>query len=101
MKQFLKFNYNLKDPTIYKVKNSIKIKDQNNKYILCQTANVQELEEIYQIINQDNLIQIFYEIVKNINGQLYSPYNDKNYVLLLCKKNTTNEISNPIRLKKI
>ena len=87
MKIFLKYNYNLKDPTIYKVKNNIKVKDERTRYLLCPIYKIEELEEIYQLLEQEHLQKYFYKINKNIDGQLYSTYKETNYVLLTTSNN--------------
>lgn len=97
MKQFLKYNYNLKEPTVYTVNHIVKIKDLDNRYLLCPVMKPKELEEVYYLLNKENISDRFYEINKNINGQLYSYYNDTNYVLLTCKKNMQKN-DHPIRL---
>lgn len=97
MKYFLKYNYNLKDPTIYKVKNSIRIKDGEKRYILCETDKLDELENINQIIEQEHLRERFYYIQKSKDNQLYSILNGHNYVLLETHKIKEN-LSSPIKL---
>ncbi len=87
MKQFLKYNYNLQTPTIYKVKNDIKIKDGNNRYLLCPVINTTEVEELYRLLNYEKISNLFFSINKNKNGKLYSNYNGINYVLLTCINN--------------
>lgn len=99
MKNFLKYNYNLKNPTIYRVKNNIKIKDENNRYLLCPVFKTDELEEIFRLLEDEKLQKYFYKINKNINGQLYSTLKEVNYVLLTTHKKMYTRNS-PIALQK-
>lgn len=87
MKHILKYNYNLMNPTIYKVNGEIRIKDGDEKYFLHPIKNTKELEEIYRLLMDEGLEEFYYKIIKTKNEKLYITYNGIHYVLLNHQKN--------------
>ena len=71
--------YNLNDINIYKNKDYIKIKEDNKEYILYKIYNPQRIIEINNILKNQTE---YYKIVKNINNEIITIYQDKYYVLL-------------------
>ena len=71
--------YNLKDINIYKKRDYIKIKEDNKEYILYKIYNPQRIIEINNILKNQTE---YYKIVKNINNEIITIYQDNYYVLL-------------------
>ena len=76
--------YNLKDINIYKNKDFIKIKEDNKEYILYKIYNPQRVIEINNILKNQTE---YYKIVKNINNEIITLYQDNYYVLLEINNN--------------
>lgn len=92
MKHILKYNYNLINPTIYKVNGEIRIKDGNEKYLFQPIKNIKELEEIHKLLIDEGLEDFYYKIIKTKSGKLYITYNSTHYVLLNHPKNKQEKI---------
>ena len=73
------YMYNLNDINIYKNKDYIKIKEDNKEYILYKIYNPQRIIEINNILKNQTE---YYKIIKNINNEIITIYQDNYYVLL-------------------
>lgn len=93
MKQVLKYYYNLKKPTVYKHNNEIKIKDAQDRYILTQFEKINELNDIYNLIHDENIENNYNKIVTTVNGGLYCQHKNEKYVLLKISKNKERQTS--------
>ena len=67
------YMYNLKDINIYKNRDYIKIKEDNKEYILYKIYNPQRIIEINNILKNQTE---YYKIVKNINNEIITIYED-------------------------
>lgn len=95
MKQFLRYNYNLNNPTIYRVNNEIRIKDEDKRYILQPVHRFDELEEIYTLLKHEKIEEYYYKIIKTKTGNLSALFKEKNYVLLDCSEETSKVKNKP------
>lgn len=96
MKHILKYNYNLSNPTIYKVKNEIRIIDNNSRYILYPISDLGALNDIDALLNKENIVNNYHKIIKTIDNRMNIAIKNENYVLLEYNKNT-----NPIKSENI
>lgn len=85
--------YNLNNINIYKSKEYIKIKQNNKEYILYQINNPKRIIEINEILNNKTE---YYKIIKNINNELITIYQNNYYVLLEINNNYQIQSSNII-----
>lgn len=85
--------YNLNNINIYKSKEYIKIKQNNKEYILYQINDPKRIIEINEILNNKTE---YYKIIKNINNELITIYQNNYYVLLEINNNYQIQSSNII-----
>ena len=71
--------YNLNCINIYKNKDYIKIKENNKEYILYKIYNPKRVIEINEILKNQTE---YYKIIKNINNEIITFYQNEYYVLL-------------------
>lgn len=76
--------YNLNNINIYKSKEYIKIKQNNKEYILYQINDPKRIMEINEILNNKTE---YYKIIKNINNEIITIYQNNYYVLLEINNN--------------
>lgn len=85
--------YNLNNINIYKSKDYIKIKQNNKEYILYQINDPKRIIEINEILNNKTE---YYKIIKNINNEIITIYQNNYYVLLEINNNYQIQSSNII-----
>lgn len=85
--------YNLNNINIYKSKDYIKIKQNNKEYILYQINDPKRIIEINEILNNKTE---YYKIIKNINNEIITTYQNNYYVLLEINNNYQIQSSNII-----
>lgn len=85
----LKYNYNLKNPTVYRQNTEIKIKDGQDRYNLIPFKKINELNDIYNLIHNEKIENIYNEIIATTNGNLYCDYQSEKYVLIKIEKEIT------------
>lgn len=86
MKIALMYNYDIENPTIYRVGNQIHVKSKNNRYILLPIKSSKEIFEIYTILKQNQLNNQYYEFVMTKSNNLTIIYAGVEYVLLKITK---------------
>lgn len=75
----IKYYYNLNDLYIFTYKNKKYIKSNNKIYQFCEVHNISETLEAYKITNK---YQEYEKILLNKEGQVFTKYNNKVYVLI-------------------
>ena len=91
--------YNLNDINIYKNKDFIKIKEDNKEYILYKIYNPQRVIEINDILKNQTE---YYKIIKNINNEIITIYQDnitKGYAVL--KSSNTEEFIGKYKIESV
>ena len=85
--------YNINNINIYKNKDFIKIKQNNKEYVLYQINDPKRIIEINEILNNKTE---YYKIIKNINHEIITTYQNNYYVLLEINNNYQIQSSNII-----
>ena len=85
--------YNINNINIYKNKDFIKIKQNNKEYILYQINDLKRIIEINEILNNKTE---YYKIIKNINHEIITTYQNNYYILLEINNNYQIQSSNII-----
>ena len=80
--------YNLNNISIYKKKNKISIKYNDERYIFKKIVNERRIFEIHSILNNKTE---YYKIIPNIYNNIITEYNGNKYILL--NENTNHEIN--------
>ncbi len=95
MKNTIMYYYDLNDVILSKINGINYVRSKNKIYIFSEIYNINEIYEIYNLLsNKKN----YYKIIKNRMGDIVTPYNNKNYILM---EKETKKISNipPIIVK--
>lgn len=82
MKILLMYNYNMYEPTIYRVDNQTYIKDKQKRYLLYEVQSEEELNELYILLNKYFPKNNLYKIVKTKSNALFVQYYNKKLVLI-------------------
>ena len=101
MKTAIMYYYDIDNPTIYKIRQVVHIKDRNSRYIVQPIQSDALLNEIYTILVNNDKINQYYEIMPTKNKQLSFSHNGVKFALIKIKKNTRNyeqDIINPTGL---
>ncbi len=77
MKSLLMYNYNFKNPIIYKEKERYYIKENNDTYLLKNISNVS-----IKLIDEANNDKTYYKTIKNKSGEYIINYKNVNYILV-------------------
>lgn len=85
--------YNINNINIYKNKDFIKIKQNNKEYVLYQINDPKRIIEINEILNNKTE---YYKIIKNINHEIITTYQNNYYILLEINNNYQIQSSNII-----
>lgn len=83
MQDMLRINYNLKQNKILNEDGKTYVKNNQNIYILEEVyGNIDRLKLVHNIITTHKWKDLFYEIILNNNGNLFTEYKNKKYCLL-------------------
>ena len=82
MKILLMYNYNMYEPTIYRVDNQTYIKHKQKRYLLYEVQSEEELNELYILLNKYFPKNNLYKIVKTKSNALFVQYYNKKLVLI-------------------